>query len=456
MGVFSCSACFLYTPTPSEHAKRPPLVSLHARRPFFHSRHIPSEHAKTPPLVSLHAQRPFFHSHHTPSEHAKTPPLVSLHAQRPFFHPSEHAKRPPLVSFMLDDLSSLLPARKDINIDVFACSATFLHIPAHCEHAKAPPLVSLHAQRPFFHPSEHAKRPPLVSLHAQRPFFHPSEHAKRPPLVSFHAQRPFFHPSEHAKRPPLVSLHARRPFFHPSEHARSRVKKGRRAYLSSLLPARKDINVDVFACSATFLHIPAHCEHVKAPPLVSFRARRQFLVHFLPFVCNEIQEFYPLPILPKPKHLAFHHHQSTMRPPPRSTRSKVVLSEDDYEDSEPVRPKPRKTKPPPPPPPSETLDDPAEAPLPPGAKRIPTKDDNLPALYEIPEHSQVRKPHGRIVMAVYDWRKPAMDRLFKYSANLKPPATHEEAVSRGEYWCFFSSCCKLRRIFRLLSPGPIG
>jgi hypothetical protein len=72
-----------------------------------------------------------------------------------------------------------------------------------------------------------------------------------------------------------------------------------------------------------------------------------------------------------------------------------------------------------------------EAPLPPGATPLPIRDINLPRLYEIPQHSQVLGEHGRIIMAVYDWRRPAMQQLFNYSAGLQPPGREEGAAERG-------------------------
>ena len=74
---------------------------------------------------------------------------------------------------------------------------------------------------------------------------------------------------------------------------------------------------------------------------------------------------------------------------------------------------------------------PEEAPLPSGAQRIPS-DPNLPDLYIIPSHSKVRGASRHIVMAVYDWRKPAMERLSQYAASLAPPASPEEAIERGQ------------------------
>lgn len=73
-----------------------------------------------------------------------------------------------------------------------------------------------------------------------------------------------------------------------------------------------------------------------------------------------------------------------------------------------------------------------EAPLPPDAVPIPTSDPDLPSLYILQQHKKVVGPRGKIVMAVYDWRAPAMKRLFAHVAKMDPPASEQERIRRGE------------------------
>ena len=69
--------------------------------------------------------------------------------------------------------------------------------------------------------------------------------------------------------------------------------------------------------------------------------------------------------------------------------------------------------------------------LPQGSCQIPTKDVFLPDLYWIPKHSKVKAPHGPIIMAVFDWRRPAMAHLHDHAASLTPPLSKMEAIERG-------------------------
>jgi hypothetical protein len=97
-----------------------------------------------------------------------------------------------------------------------------------------------------------------------------------------------------------------------------------------------------------------------------------------------------------------------------------------------------------------------EAPLPADATRFPTKDLNLPALYKIKSHSKVKGPHGQLIMAVYDWRKPAMERLFRYAANLTAPTSEEDAIDRGRTSrsLLFSNHFTHLILIRFLPPDP--
>ena len=70
------------------------------------------------------------------------------------------------------------------------------------------------------------------------------------------------------------------------------------------------------------------------------------------------------------------------------------------------------------------------APLPPGAKSI-RSHDILPDLYLISGHSKIPEAHGDTVMAVYDWRKKAMRKLFENGAKMRPPANEVEAEDEG-------------------------
>jgi len=83
---------------------------------------------------------------------------------------------------------------------------------------------------------------------------------------------------------------------------------------------------------------------------------------------------------------------------------------------------------------------PPEAPLPTRAQLIELngRDPRLPACYVIPGHALIPHGGGTIYMLVYDWRKPAMEMLFKYAANMRPPESAEESRAHGECFGIFS------------------
>ena len=74
-----------------------------------------------------------------------------------------------------------------------------------------------------------------------------------------------------------------------------------------------------------------------------------------------------------------------------------------------------------------------EAPLPPGAQKVNLdgRDSRLPDVYLIPSHCLARNAKGKIYLLVYDWRKPAMEQLFKYAANMTAPVDSQESRARG-------------------------
>ena len=81
-----------------------------------------------------------------------------------------------------------------------------------------------------------------------------------------------------------------------------------------------------------------------------------------------------------------------------------------------------------------------QAPLPPGAQKVSLggRDPRLPEVYHISSHCLARNMKGKIYLLVYDWRKPAMEQLFKYAANMTAPGDPEESQTRGmpQLTCF--------------------
>lgn len=72
-----------------------------------------------------------------------------------------------------------------------------------------------------------------------------------------------------------------------------------------------------------------------------------------------------------------------------------------------------------------------EAPLPQGATPI-RGPNKYVSLYEISTHSKIKGPHGRIILAVYDWGKDAMTEHFRHTAKFSPPSSRAEGVGQGE------------------------
>lgn len=138
---------------------------------------------------------------------------------------------------------------------------------------------------------------------------------------------------------------------------------------------------------------------------------------------------------------------STMKPPSRSTRAKVPLTEfDPGGSSNPTRKpavktsKAKKVQEEP-----EELEDSEdsddedlpEAALPDDAREIPLngRDRRLPRLFIVKAHMKVKdqsSDQALIILIYCDWRKPAMTRLFQYAANLQPPTGERDAGSKGD------------------------
>jgi hypothetical protein len=63
---------------------------------------------------------------------------------------------------------------------------------------------------------------------------------------------------------------------------------------------------------------------------------------------------------------------------------------------------------------------------------LPGRDGQLPHIYQVPHHSLVGEPHGRIFIAVVDHTEEAMGALFQHVSKLDTPSSKSEFQDRGK------------------------